>query len=174
MPQDHFLFAVADSIDTMVIKWSPGICPCNLSLPHATIAPVSRTGLLILVILIQKHIHVCLSVPCGWTSWMKASTSLVSSQYFPPTPSHHCPLLISFWDPGPLHCQNHMSTWIRCLDNTEETLFLVYDPDLLQFSPPFLSATIMLLYKPWLYFHQTPLLLQHFYGTRSFSNDIHW
>lgn len=51
---------------------------------------------------------------------------------------------------GPsIHCQNHISTWIWCLDIMEGMLLLVYHPDLLQFNPPSPSATIVLLRKSW-------------------------
>ena len=50
---------------------------------------------------------------------------------------------------GILGVQNHLWIWIWCLASTEGMLVFVYHPDLLQFSPPSLPATIFLFHKPW-------------------------
>ena len=46
--------------------------PLNLFLTHAHVAAVCKTGLLLWVTLILKHIHACLSASCGQLSWWKA------------------------------------------------------------------------------------------------------
>lgn len=107
---------------------------------------------------------------------MKATAHLVSSQHFSLTYSHCHPLSVSFGDPGHFYCHNHVSTWIWCLESMEGMLSLDYHSDL-SFSPPSLSATIVLIPKPWYliykYLHQIPLFIQDlFLLYRYFSKNI--